>query len=466
MGRFSLVKITVALIITLGYVFLFGMTGTVESIEEATESTMPPITEKTEDTTPEKSEEITVQPAENTARPEITFAEYTSLDVSNQPKPFDLNAAVTVQAGQDEVITAASTTTAETSAETTTEKDYTPIETTADTVAAITEDTSTAANPFNLDDTEYPTPTTTEAREETTPEERTETSAETSAEEDTTKSEETPSTPPADVGTLTVSYTGSGGSVTLDAADILAQVVMGEIGGSFNEEAIKAQAVAAYTYIKYYNDNGNVPYVAIRTPSEKVINCVNQVLGQGVYYNGSLIQAVYGASTAGYTASAKNVWGIDYAYLPSQKCELDALYDPNYGVKATFTSTEIKNKVREKTGIELSGDPGNWFAIREYVDNVYVGTMSIGGQTSYVNGSGETVNITGRVMREKIMDFDLRSACFEISYSADTDKFTFTTYGYGHGVGFSQHGANNLANYWNYDYKQILQFYYPGTEVR
>lgn len=466
MGRFSLVKITVALIITLGYVFLFGMTGTVESIEQAVESTMPPITEKTEETTPEETEEITVQPEEST-RPEITFAEYTALDVSNQPKPFDLNAAVTVQAGQDEVITAAATTTAESSQEeTTTEKDYTPIETTAD-VTSITEATTTAIDPFSFDDTEYPTPTTTEAAatEETTTEEETEASEDTTTEEETTQSEEAPAAP-SDVGTLTVKYTGSGGSVTLDAADILAQVVMGEIGGSFNEEAIKAQAVAAYTYIKYYNDNGNVPYVAIRTPNEKVINCVNQVLGQGIYYNGALIQAVYGASTAGYTASALNVWGVDYTYLPSQKCELDALYDPNYGVKATFTSEEIKNKVRKATGIELSGDPGNWFAIKEYVDNVYVGTMSIGGQTSYVNSSGETVDITGRVMREKIMDYDLRSACFEISYSSDTDKFTFTTYGYGHGVGFSQHGANNLANYWNYDYRQILQFYYPYTEVR
>ena len=68
-------------------------------------------------------------------------------------------------------------------------------------------------------------------------------------------------------------------------------------------------------------------------------------------------------------------------------------------------------------------------------------------------------------MREKIMDFGLRSASFEVSYSSDTDKFTFTTYGYGHGVGLSQHGANNLANYWGYDYEEILEFYYPGTVI-
>ena len=241
---------------------------------------------------------------------------------------------------------------------------------------------------------------------------------------------------------------------------------MGEIGGSFNEEAIKAQAVAAYTYIKYYNNSGNVPYVAVRTPNDKVKQCVNEVLGEAVYYDGALIQAVYGASTAGYTASAKNVWGIDYPYLPSHKCELDALYDPNYGVKTSFTSDEIRKYVRNATGIELSGDPGTWFAIKEYVDNVYVGTFSIGGHTEYVNNSGKTVNITGRVMREDIMDFNLRSSSFDVSYSADSDKFTFTTYGYGHGVGLSQHGANNLANFWNYSYREILEFYYPGTEIR
>ena len=446
MRKASFIKITISLVITLAYIYLFGVVGTVKSMPR-------PVQENTgSDGGTAAAAATTTTTAATETRPgetaEITFPEYTSLDVSNPVKPFTTNSAATYPAGYTEP----------------------PIETTSTTAETTTKpvaDDNDDDDSYIIDDSDYESTTTTEATTTTT---TTTAATTTTAEVDTsTASEDAPAEPAVnntDYGTLTVSYTGSGGSVTGDAADILAQVVMGEIGGSFNEEAIKAQAVASYTYIKYYNDNGDVPNVAVRTPNDTVKRCVNEIIGQAIYYNGSIIQAVYGASSAGYTASSKNVWGVDYPYLRSVKCELDALYDPNYGVKTTFTSTEIKNYVENATGIVLEGDPGTWFAIRDYVDNVYVGSISIGGQTSYTNSSGKTVDITGRVLREQILNYNLRSACFEIAYSSDTDKFTFTTYGYGHGVGFSQHGANNLATYWGYGYKDILQFYYPGTEIR
>lgn len=469
MGKGAYIKITVSLVITLCYVFLFGSTGRIESIGESVKKDVSvPESNKTSDNNKETEDE-NASDTEGANAPEtagyneepliITFPEYTDIKIFSPVIPFELNGAVTVPAGYSEAAESA----VSTSSATETEKDYTETTTTVATTteaAATTALTTTEPPPTETAPPETTEETTTEPiTEETTPEE-TETYT-----EETTSPPETTVPPAVYAGELTVRYTGSGGSVTGDAAEILAQVVMGEIGGGFNEEAIKAQAVAAYTYIKYYNDNGNVPYVAVKTPNDTVKSCVNEVLGQAVYYNGTLIQAVYGASTAGYTSSAKNVWGIDYPYLQSQRCELDSLYDPNYGVKTTFTSEEIRNKVRSATGIELGGDPGTWFAIKDYVDNVYVGSFSIGGQTEYIDSDGDAVQITGRVMREKIMDFGLRSASFEVSYSSDTEKFTFTTYGYGHGVGLSQHGANNLANYWGYDYKEILEFYYPGTVI-
>lgn len=473
MGKGSYIKITVTLIITLCYVFIFGSTEKIESIsnlkltENENEESADIGGENTSEPEKEMTQGTTEAPADTVTNGTITFPEYTDLDIAAQLRPFELNAAVTVPAGYAAVSEEAVTGEPETSV---TEKDH--IETT--TAATTTEASTTAETATTVQETTAETEThETETQTvplETVPPETVESSAEQPEETtfptyDTNTSDTVTIPSNVDAGELTVRYTGSGGSVTGDAAEILAQVVMGEIGGSFNEEAIKAQAVAAYTYIKYYNENGNVPYVAVKTPNDTVKNCVNQVLGQAIYYDGALIQAVYGASTAGYTSSAKNVWGIDYPYLQSVKCELDSLYDPNYGVKTTFTSEEMRNKVKNATGIELEGDPGTWFAIKEHVDNVYVGSFSIGGQTEYVNSSGDTVQITGRVMRENIMDFGLRSACFEVSYSSDTDKFTFTTYGYGHGVGLSQHGANNLATYWGYGYRDILNFYYPGCVI-
>lgn len=43
--------------------------------------------------------------------------------------------------------------------------------------------------------------------------------------------------------------------------------------------------------------------------------------------------------------------------------------------------------------------------------------------------------------------------------------FSFTTKGYGHGVGMSQWGAKALAEQ-GADYRAILAHYYPGTELR
>ena len=91
--------------------------------------------------------------------------------------------------------------------------------------------------------------------------------------------------------------------------------------------------------------------------------------------------------------------------------------------------------------------------------------MNIGGYHSYTDSDGDSVKLTGRVFREKIMDYDIRSHAFDISYDEGTDMFTFTTYGYGHGVGMSQNGANALATHWDYDYRDILTYYYVGCDV-
>lgn len=402
MGKSTMVKITLILVIAVIYSFLFGV---VESVKSSEVPIIPS----------EAAEETSITADTAAVTETISFPDYEDLDVENLPKPFELNGAITFPLGDYEVTR--------------------PVETKP-------EETSSSA-------------TTTTAEEETTAPE------ETSAETTTAASNE--SNPSG--FTLTVQYSGSGGKVTEDGADLLARVVMAEIGSGFNEEAIKAQAIASYTYIKYYNENGEAPNVAVKAADDKVKRYVNEVLGQGVYYNGDLIQAVYGASSAGYTASAKTVWGVDYPYLQSKKCELDEMYDPNYGAKNSFTVSEIKELIKTATGIEPDGDPGSWFTVKNYVDNVYVGDITVCGKDSYTDGDGDVVKITGKVMRERIMKNKLRSSCFDISYSDDTERFTFTTYGYGHGVGLSQYGANALANQWGYDYRQILQFYYPGTDI-
>lgn len=352
-------------------------------------------------------------------------------------------------ADEPEVTTAATTTAA-----------TTPVQTTTATTPATT--TTPAATTT--------TQTTTTAETTTTPAEDTTTQPQGGIKvEDTTATTTAPKQPeeiPTDV-TDEILYVISGGvTVSGSALDIVSRVTQNEVGYAFAPEAIKAQAVAAYTYIKYCNKYGSYPSVVLSdSVNDSVKTLTASVLGQAVYCDGSLIQAVYSASSAGYTASSESVWGNYYSYLTSVYCELDAQYDPNYGRTATFSSDEIKTRVYNKTGISLTGDPAEWFTIDKRVDGNYVEQMSVGGYHSYVDSSGDTVKISGVVFRQRIMSYDIRSSAFDISYDASTDTFTITTYGYGHGVGLSQNGANALATYWGWDYKQILEFYYTGTEV-
>ena len=85
-----------------------------------------------------------------------------------------------------------------------------------------------------------------------------------------------------------------------------------------------------------------------------------------------------------------------------------------------------------------------------------------------VTGSGRAdavrvgrVTATGKAVRAAL---GLRSAGFTIAFEGD--DAILTTNGFGHGVGLSQNGANALATYLGYDYKQILTYYYKDTEVK
>ena len=65
------------------------------------------------------------------------------------------------------------------------------------------------------------------------------------------------------------------------------------------------------------------------------------------------------------------------------------------------------------------------------------------------------------MIRETVLGYSLKSAAFDLKYDKNSDKFIFTTYGHGHGVGLSQYGAKALAEN-GYTYKQILQIIAKG----
>lgn len=250
---------------------------------------------------------------------------------------------------------------------------------------------------------------------------------------------------------FTVKYGGS--NHTMNAFDLTCLIVNNEVSSYFSDEAIKAQAVAAYSYVKYHNENGLVPSVLVRqNPPQRIIDMVSSVWGKCCYYQGKTAQTVYMASSSGYTTSSKNVWGGHFDYLVSVECPFDVGNDPNYGKVVRISQDGMKSAIERYFGITLSENPENWIKIKSYIDGNYVNEIDIDGQAT----------TTGRKMRESVLGFEINSASFDVYYSDGI--FTFTTYGWGHGVGMSQNGANILAKQ-GYTYDQILKYYYTGIDV-
>lgn len=261
--------------------------------------------------------------------------------------------------------------------------------------------------------------------------------------------------------TVTIYDKTKGRYVTDNAFDIVCGVTFNEVGTSMHPEAIKAQAIATYTYIKYYEQKGEYASLSMKTDvPQLIIDCVSAVDGLAMYYDGEYIFSPYSASTGGVTCSSENVWGGERPYLVSVRNDFDHLDEKNYGRVTTYTADEVRRKIESKTNIRLSDNCENWIRILSYTDGNYVGNISIDGCTSAVV-SGKERELTAYVFRMYILN--IRSTCFTVSYS--NDVFTFVTYGYGHGVGLSQEGADLYAVYGGYSFDQILHHYYTGITI-
>ena len=80
------------------------------------------------------------------------------------------------------------------------------------------------------------------------------------------------------------------------------------------------------------------------------------------------------------------------------------------------------------------------------------------------SGTVKTVSLCGNEIKgsELRKALDLNSSCFDIAYK--DGAFKFTVYGYGHGVGMSQNGANYMAQQ-GAEFEEILCHYYTGCKI-
>lgn len=262
----------------------------------------------------------------------------------------------------------------------------------------------------------------------------------------------------------------------MDMETYLLGVVRAEMPADFEEEALKAQAVAARTYILHKIASGGSPnhpqadacddinccqaYKSREDAAaqwgeraaeyeEKIRRAVTETDGECVLYDGAPVLAVFHSSSAGTTQDAQAVWSASLPYLKSVETPEGEDTVPNYRSTASFSAAGLRETLLAALPeAKLEGAPSNWFTDIRQQPNGTVTSLSVGG-----------VEVGGNRLRTIL---DLRSACFTISFDGDAVVFSVT--GYGHGVGMSQYGANVLAGD-GMNYREILEWYYTGAEV-
>ena len=254
--------------------------------------------------------------------------------------------------------------------------------------------------------------------------------------------------------------------------EYLTRVVLSEMPASFEEEALKAQAVAARTFTCRQMTHGKHENADVCTDSaccqacwaadelqarlgadfdgawEKAARAVAETAGEVLTYDGALIEAVYFSCSGGTTEAAAAVWGADVPYLQPVESPGEQAA-AKYASSVTISAASFVQKLQTQDGaLRLTGNPSGWVTSLTRTAGGGVDTAVIGGRS-----------FRGTQLRRL---FGLNSTKFTLTEQDGT--FRFDVLGYGHRVGMSQYGANAAAAL-GFDYRAILRYYYRGVRI-
>lgn len=278
-------------------------------------------------------------------------------------------------------------------------------------------------------------------------------------------------------GTIKLLHKESGQIEEISIDEYLYGVVSAEMPANYEEEALKAQAVAARTYTIYQISNNRKKHGdadicddstccqawiskdnRMKRWSEeernnnwnKIVKAVNSTGGKIITYNNEAINAFFHSNSGGKTEIPSNVWigGKDFPYLKSVETSGEDAYT-QYSSEVKISKTDLLERLKkEYIDIQINLDENESIKILEYTQSGRVKTVKFG-----------NTEIAGTKVRSII---GLKSTNFSIKIDGDNVFFSVT--GYGHGVGMSQTGADSMAKQGK-DYEEILKHFYTGVEI-
>lgn len=213
----------------------------------------------------------------------------------------------------------------------------------------------------------------------------------------------------------------------VDTVEMLARIIQMEIAGCTNKNdphdinALRAQAVAAYTNMKFSNYSvSGCSYVSnYSSCRDDVKQVAKEIAGQFIQYNGNVVYAYYAACSGGVAATYEQIWGQtgrDMSYLTNCASYYDC-YTSDYVTATAYSPAAIKDYILSyDSSIILSDNPAEWIKILVHDDAVnenigYVSSMQIGNKT-ILQGAGLK-------FRDNIMKYDIKSPCFAIVYNGE-----------------------------------------------
>lgn len=247
----------------------------------------------------------------------------------------------------------------------------------------------------------------------------------------------------------------------IDLEEYVAGVVSGEVGAKWPLEALKAQAVAARTYVLYKKVENQLQsfdvvagvqdqvYHGHSVRAESVLQAVAATRGQVVTYENRPIFAAYSSTAAGPTEDALYVWALDLPYLKGVDCPFDE-QAPRYDWRTSFSFDFLEQQLR-KEGYDVG-------KIATFTPYTFTPSRRVD-RVRLLHSRGEII-LRGQDLRRVVGYSKIFSTQFSIESLGQ--EVVVVGHGAGHAVGMCQWGMREMAEL-GYDYQSIIRHYYPHT---
>ncbi|MFA4842351.1 MAG: SpoIID/LytB domain-containing protein [Candidatus Omnitrophota bacterium] len=245
--------------------------------------------------------------------------------------------------------------------------------------------------------------------------------------------------------------------------DYVKGILYHEASHYWPKDALQAQAVICRTYALYQmQENSGKDYDVTSDVYSQVYGgktseryrtnkVVDETSGLALAYNGKIFPTYYHATCAGRTEDAERLWNIDIPPLKGVACPY-CRESPHFNWHYVATIDEAKNKLIA-AGYKIKDISSIWVTGRDPSRRI---------TELEISSPGKIIKIPAKDFRQLIGPDVIRSTNFEVSVKES--DIVFEGFGWGHGVGLCQWGAYFMAKK-GYNYKQILKFYYPGSEL-